>query len=123
MSGGSRGVSAARLLRRAWFALRALVRGGRADQDIDDEIAYHLEREADLHRQRGMSAEAAAREARRAFGGTLRYREECRDVRNVSLLEDAHGDARFALRLMRRHPAFAANVIGITALGIAASVT
>ena len=75
-----------------------------------------------------MSSQACRRprraaKRRDAFGGVQRYREECRDVRRVSWLEDLRTDVRFALRLARHHPGFSANVILISALGIAACVT
>src|SRR4029079_5577915 len=48
-----------------------------------------------------------------------RYRDECRDVRRTSLLDDLASDVRFALRLVRLHPGFSANVMLVAALGIA----
>lgn len=112
-----------RYLSAFWFTVRALfVRDSVADE-IDEELAYHLEREAQLHRQSGMSPDAATREAKRRFGGALRYREECRDVRRVSAIDDLRTDVRFTLRMARHHPAFSASVILISALGIAACVS
>jgi putative ABC transport system permease protein len=106
-----------------WFSLRALVRRRRADAEMDEELAYHLEREASLHEARGLSVASARREAMVRFGGIQRYREECRDVRRMRWLDDARADIRFALRLVRLHPGFSGNVILISALGIAACVT
>lgn len=106
-----------------WFSLRALFTRAQAGDDIDEELAFHLERETRMHEQSGMSPSEARREAMRTFGGVQRYREECRDVRRVSWLTDLGTDVRFALRLARHHPGFSANVILISALGIAACVT
>ena len=113
-----------KVLNALWFTLRSIIRRRRVDDDLDEELAFHLERETALYEQRGMSPETARREATRHFGGVQRYREECRDVRRARWLDDFASDSRFALRLARRHPGFAANVILISALGIAAcSVT
>src|SRR5207302_7409539 len=106
-----------------WFSLQALFRSSQTGTDIDEELAFHLEREAKMYEQSGMSPADARREATRRFGGVQRYREECRDVRRVSWLEDLRTDVRFALRLAHHHPGFSANVILISALGIAACVT
>lgn len=121
--GGRAGDGVMRCLSALWFSLRALVVRDRVDDEIDEELAYHLEREAQLHRQSGMSADAAMREARRRFGGGLRYREECRDVRRVSAIDDLRADVGYTLRLARHHPGFSASVILISALGIAACVS
>src|SRR5690349_8022991 len=91
-----------------WFSIRTLVHRNRADADIDEELAFHIEREAAMYERDGMSRDDARREAIRQFGGVQRYREECRDVRRTSLLDDAASDARFALRLIRLHPGFSA---------------
>jgi putative ABC transport system permease protein len=106
-----------------WFTLRSLVLRGRVDAELDEELAFHLDRETAMHEQGGMTAAEARREAMRHFGGVQRVREECRDVRRVSWLDDARADVRFGLRLVRLYPGFSANVILISALGIAACAT
>jgi putative ABC transport system permease protein len=114
---------AATALRRLWSVVRALLQRERLDADIDEELAFHVEREAALLTERGLAFTDARREALRRFGGVQRYREECREVRQVSWLDDLATDARFALRLVRFHPGFSANVIIIAALGVAACST
>jgi hypothetical protein len=106
-----------------WFTVRALVRRTRVDAELDEELAFHLDRETATHERDGMSAADARREAMRHFGGIQNVREECRDVRRVSWLKDLRADMRFALRLVRLYPGFSANVILISALGIAACAT
>jgi putative ABC transport system permease protein len=112
-----------RMLKSFWFSLRSLLFRDRTDRDIDDELAYHLEREAAMYERDGMSRDEARREAIKQFGGIERYRDECKDVRRTSLLDDAVTDVRHALRLIRLHRGFSANVIIISALGIVACAT
>src|SRR5688572_29076660 len=112
-----------RIFSALWFSLRALLGRDRDGADIDEELAFHLDREARLLEQSGMSPTDASREATMRFGGVQRYREEARDVRRLSWLTDLGTDARFALRLARHHPGFSVNVILISTLGIAACVT
>jgi putative ABC transport system permease protein len=114
---------AARTLRRFWFAARALLWRTRVDAEIDEELAFHVERETALLVKRGLSPADARREALIRFGGVQRYREECREVRHVSWVDDLAADGRFALRLVRFHPGFSANVIIIAALGVAVCST
>jgi putative ABC transport system permease protein len=95
----------------------------KADADIDEELAYHIEREAAMYERNGMSRDDARREALKQFGGVSRYRDECRDVRRTSIVDDAATDVRHALRLLRLHPSFSANVIVISAIGIVACAT
>jgi putative ABC transport system permease protein len=106
-----------------WFMLRALLHRRRVDAEIDEELSFHLEREAALLMRKGMLPAEAQRQAALRFGGVDRYREECREVRRVSLVEDFGADVRFAFRLVRFHPGFSANVILIAALGIAVCST
>src|SRR5262245_768249 len=88
-----------------------------SDQQLDDELAQHIEMEALALERAGMSPEDARREARRRFGGVDRYAEELRDVRGGRWLEWIGQDARYALRIARRFPAF--TTIVIATLGIA----
>jgi hypothetical protein len=55
------------------YRLRALFRGNEMDAEVDDELRYHLEREAEKYRCSGISSEDAARRARLAFGGRTRW--------------------------------------------------
>ena len=71
----------------AWYhalttAFAALVRRGREERRMDDEIRFHLEMEARrLVREESMSKEEAALAAKRAFGGVERYKDAVRDER------------------------------------------
>ena len=112
-----------RIIKSLWFSLRSLVLRTKADTDIDEELAYHIEREAAMYERDGMSHAEAHREALKQFGGVSRYRDECRDVRRTSLIDDAVSDVRHALRLIRLHRGFSANVIIISAIGIVACAT
>src|SRR5262245_22519815 len=102
--------------------LRGFVRRANADRELDDEIAFHLERETEKNVASGMSAEEARRRAVAMFGGVRRVKEEHRDVRGVTWWEELAGDTKFALRTLRRSPALAGAAVVTLALGIGANV-
>src|SRR5437762_6668565 len=101
--------------------LRALLHPTVADNELSDEIRFHIELETEKNVRLGMSADDARRVAVAHFGGVQRVREEHRDVRRLQWLEDFAGDVRFALRTLRRTPALAGAAIVILALGIGAN--
>ena len=100
----------------------ALLRKEQMDREMDEELRFHIEMEAEeLVRTRGLSPEEARRQAMVAFGGMERVREEGRDARGVRGLEELVADLRFAARLCSRHTGFAAATALTLALGIGAS--
>ena len=96
---------------------RALLRGRRLDEDLKDEMAFHIAmREAQLGRAGAADADA---QARRRFGNTTRITEELRDGWAVApRLASLGQDVRYAARALRRQPGFALVVILTLGAGI-----
>src|SRR5438094_5515303 len=66
----------------------------------------------------GMSGDEARAAARRRIGNPLRLREQSREPWTFAMVETFAHDARHALRLMRRDPAFSFTALATLALGI-----
>jgi predicted permease len=101
--------------------VRALVRPGRTERDLDEEIAAHLAEAEEEYARRGLPPSDARLAALRDFGGVAQAKERHRDVRSFVWLEDAWRDVRYAMRLLLRNPGFGLVVVCLLALGIGAN--
>jgi putative ABC transport system permease protein len=99
------------------------------DQEVDEELAFHIEMRTRELVGRGLDPKAAREIAIRRLGDVATVKRACvalgrkrdREMRLTRWLEEFLGDATFAVRQLRRAPAFASVAAITLALGIGAN--
>ena len=101
--------------------LRWLPRRRRKEEELRDELRFHLEEEADDRRAEGLGDEAARRVARRNLGSLALVGEDTRATWTWTFLEQLAQDLRYAWRMLLANKTFSSLAILSLALGIGAN--
>ena len=100
--------------------LQMLFRRGRATQRLDAELRFHLDRQIAENLRSGMSPAEARTEALRSFGNPALLRDQAHDTWSWLWLERVMRDLRYAIRQLRKSPAYALTAVCMLALGLGA---
>ena len=75
--------------------LRSLLRVGDVEQELDRELRFHIDREAENNIRLGETPAAARSAALRRLGGVTQIQEECRDMRRTNYIENLLRDLQY----------------------------
>lgn len=102
----------------AWKAFLRRLTCRSEEAELDEELAFHLERQTEENIAQGMGPQEARRQARIAFGAIEQTRDECRESRPGFWIDRFLQDVRYALLGYRRNPVFTLAIVLTLTLGI-----
>ena len=105
-------------LRDLLLSARALVAPRRVERELDEELAFHIERETQKHIAAGLSPVDARTRALARFGPVQLAADQCRDARGTALVDDMARDILYAFRTFRRAPLAAVTIVATVGLGL-----
>jgi predicted permease len=97
---------------------RGLFRPRRLEQELHDELAFHIERETKKLIDQGLVPVKARQQAQARFGSATLAADECRDERGTAFIDNTIADIRYALRTFRRAPLVACTIAVTVAIGL-----
>ncbi|HYP04921.1 MAG TPA: ABC transporter permease, partial [Bryobacteraceae bacterium] len=101
------------------YRLRALFQRRSVEDELEEELRFHLESQAEKNVQHnGRSREEAIRDAALRFGGIEQVKEDCRENWGIGWLGSLLADFRHAARVLRKLPVFTLVAVLSLAIGI-----
>jgi hypothetical protein len=111
---------------RTWFAklvadVKRLRTAHELEQELDDELQFHIEMQTEQNIGSGMAPRAARTAALRRFGGIEQIKEQCRQQRITYWFDSLRQDLMFAARSLAKNAGMTAIIVVTLALAIGAT--
>src|SRR5712671_356163 len=93
------------------------------EEGMSEELRFHIEQYTDDLVRSGMSREKAARVIRAELGSPLNIKADCREAFGVHFFDEFRRQLSYAVRLLRKTPAFTATALLTLAVCFGANLT
>ncbi len=111
------------MLKRWRSLFRVLVRRRDFEDNMSEELRFHIEQYTDDLVRSGVSQEEAARLARIELGSVTNIKGDCRQAFGVHLIDELRRELSYAARLLRKTPGFTATALLTLAVCLGANLT